>query len=338
MKIRLLFFIYSDMKISNKDSQPFVQERKDFQGSNLCGKKLDNVYVVLSYGYYPIYVYKRGKWYGNSERFSNTTQKHKYSARPVGIDEIVWKKTEQLYQLIGMKIMPVSEYKVGYYLSCTKDFKTSFSQDQIYKITNVFRDNIYLIDNKGKEHGMPNYILKTYFSSKVLEPDPVAVLEKSSGDLILEDVIEQLQDLSDRYDNHFDFLDKYIELSYLGYTNNGGTLWKVYFYPEQKMKITYKSSSLNNEIKIENERFSAIKFDNEALDIIIAIDWWYEFHNTIPSEPDPEVILEYLDSFTDFVKFSDVHTKERKKHFKNLKSSLKRNLNILTEPSSIATH
>jgi hypothetical protein len=71
-----------------------VSERKPFSDRNLMGIKIGGSYVVLSYGYYPIFVWNNGVWYENANSFSATTKKQMNSVRPSGT--IVKKNTEQL--------------------------------------------------------------------------------------------------------------------------------------------------------------------------------------------------------------------------------------------------
>lgn len=72
-------------KIVNSDANSYAEHRLPFRGANLEGKVLDNGdYVVLSYGYYPIWWYSNteGRWYGNSDKYSNTTARQITQSRP----------------------------------------------------------------------------------------------------------------------------------------------------------------------------------------------------------------------------------------------------------------
>jgi hypothetical protein len=72
-------------RISNAESRTYTENMIPFQANNLEGKTLSNGdYVVLSYGYYPIWWYCKGegKWYGNSTKYSVTTSKHMSQSRP----------------------------------------------------------------------------------------------------------------------------------------------------------------------------------------------------------------------------------------------------------------
>ena len=72
-------------RTSNADSKAFTENHLPFVANNLEGKTLENGdYVVLSYGYYPIWFWHKrtNKWYGNKDKFSVTTAKHISQSRP----------------------------------------------------------------------------------------------------------------------------------------------------------------------------------------------------------------------------------------------------------------
>ena len=77
----------SGQKTANYQSGDFTKAQLPFQGSNLQGywtKDRNGVkyYVVKSYGWYPVYIYKEGKWYENFDRYSNSTSKQMLRSRP----------------------------------------------------------------------------------------------------------------------------------------------------------------------------------------------------------------------------------------------------------------
>ena len=74
-------------KTPNYQSGDFTKAQLPFEGSNLQGywaKDRNGVkyYVVKSYGWYPVYIYKEGKWYENFDRYSSSTGKQMNNARP----------------------------------------------------------------------------------------------------------------------------------------------------------------------------------------------------------------------------------------------------------------
>lgn len=77
-------------RIANKDARKYVEELKEFQGSNLFSQWTDpDIYVVYSYGrHYPMYIYdaKYKKWIGNKDKYSRSTTKHHSQVRPNKVD------------------------------------------------------------------------------------------------------------------------------------------------------------------------------------------------------------------------------------------------------------
>lgn len=81
---------YSGMKpkrITNVNARDYVSNLKPFKGSNLEGKwekdyRGDWGYVVTSYGWYPIYIYKYKKWFEVANRYSSSTGKQMSDSRP----------------------------------------------------------------------------------------------------------------------------------------------------------------------------------------------------------------------------------------------------------------
>jgi hypothetical protein len=72
-------------RIANSNAREYSENMIPFKGNNLEAKTLDNGdYVVLSYGYYPIWFYSKAEnqWYGNSTKYSVTTSKQMSQSRP----------------------------------------------------------------------------------------------------------------------------------------------------------------------------------------------------------------------------------------------------------------
>jgi hypothetical protein len=94
------------MKIANSKCRPLVEAREPFQGSNLWGgwhdstlvESNDRQYVVYSWGHhFPIYIYDEvtQQWFGNADRFSQSTTRHQWLARPLDV-EIHWLHTHPM--------------------------------------------------------------------------------------------------------------------------------------------------------------------------------------------------------------------------------------------------
>lgn len=72
-----------------------------FNASNLRGfwekdRKGEDQYVVISYGWYPIYIFKNDKWYEVVERYSSSTSKQMSNSNPVTYDRNIG---ENVYRL-----------------------------------------------------------------------------------------------------------------------------------------------------------------------------------------------------------------------------------------------
>jgi hypothetical protein len=87
-------------KISNKQARGYVQELKPFTASNIFAEWITvkyregeverwmdrKVYAVFSYGrHWPLFVYdgQAEVWFENTERYSNTTSRHRSQAHPL---------------------------------------------------------------------------------------------------------------------------------------------------------------------------------------------------------------------------------------------------------------
>ncbi len=105
-------------QIANADARLYIQRREPFKGSNLWGEKRmtqgvlsthdyvdwedsSELYVVCSYGvHYPMWIYDflTGQWFGNHDKYSRTTSKHKGQTHPLGVD-VKWYDTQTMIQL-----------------------------------------------------------------------------------------------------------------------------------------------------------------------------------------------------------------------------------------------
>jgi hypothetical protein len=77
----------SGKKTANYQAGDYTKAQLPFQGSNLEGRWTKDrngvkYYVVKSYGWYPVYIYKEGKWYENFDRYSSSTSKQMYNSQP----------------------------------------------------------------------------------------------------------------------------------------------------------------------------------------------------------------------------------------------------------------
>jgi hypothetical protein len=85
-------------KTTNTNVGTFAQSKIPFKGSNLEGfweKDLNGVdqYVITSYGWYPIYIFKKGQWYRINDTYSSSTGRH-VSNTQIGYDKPLFNKSE----------------------------------------------------------------------------------------------------------------------------------------------------------------------------------------------------------------------------------------------------
>lgn len=85
-------------KTTNTNVGPFAQSKIPFKGSNLEGfweKDLNGVdqYIITSYGWYPIYIFKKGQWYKINDTYSSSTGRH-VSNTQIGYDKPLFNKSE----------------------------------------------------------------------------------------------------------------------------------------------------------------------------------------------------------------------------------------------------
>ena len=84
-------------KIPNEKSYLYTKAQMPFRGSNLQAfwsedSKGVPYYVVKSYDWYPIYIYKEGIWYEVIERYSSTTGKQMSRSNPIRWDDDIKEK------------------------------------------------------------------------------------------------------------------------------------------------------------------------------------------------------------------------------------------------------
>ena len=83
--------------VSNNNARPYVLKCEEFNGANnehskngyaISGRKVGHLYVVLSYGYWPMFVCdpRTDTWFVNAHKYSYTTSKHGSQCNPHGKD------------------------------------------------------------------------------------------------------------------------------------------------------------------------------------------------------------------------------------------------------------
>lgn len=73
-------------RTTNKNAREYVQTCTPFKAHNLDGRWEEKegvlMYVVRSYGWYPLFVYANDKWYENADRYSVSTSKQRSQCHP----------------------------------------------------------------------------------------------------------------------------------------------------------------------------------------------------------------------------------------------------------------
>jgi len=90
------------MKTANIRARDLVMNKIPFKGSNTHGEYRNGSYVVFSYDWYPIFVYKDGQWFENENRYSVSTGKQMSQLRPRGQGDIIVTSKDKLWDIINM--------------------------------------------------------------------------------------------------------------------------------------------------------------------------------------------------------------------------------------------
>lgn len=97
-------------KVTNVTAGKYAYAKMPFEGSNVRGyweKDRNGVeqYVITSYGWYPILVFKTGKWYSVSERYSSSTSKQYNNVTRDGIYDTTTLRSKDLKSLVDGKTL-----------------------------------------------------------------------------------------------------------------------------------------------------------------------------------------------------------------------------------------
>ena len=87
------------MKTANVRARDLVVNRIPFKGSNTHAEYNNGAYVVFSYDWYPVFVYKDGQWFENEQGYSVSTKKQMSQMRPYNFDIIKTNK-DKLWDII----------------------------------------------------------------------------------------------------------------------------------------------------------------------------------------------------------------------------------------------
>ncbi len=89
------------IRTANTRARYVVNNKIPFQGSNTHGEYRNGVYVVFSYDWYPIFVFKDGQWFENENRYSVSTGKQMSQLRPYGQGDILTTSKDKLWDIIN---------------------------------------------------------------------------------------------------------------------------------------------------------------------------------------------------------------------------------------------
>ena len=87
------------MRTTNQECREYVQECKSFKANNLEGMRGEKAYVVVSYGWYILFVYDfaTGIWYENIDRYSVSTSRQKSQAHPLADTvKLTWDEIQKI--------------------------------------------------------------------------------------------------------------------------------------------------------------------------------------------------------------------------------------------------
>lgn len=94
------------LKVTNVTAGKYAYAKMPFEGSNLKGywtkdRKGVEQYVITSYGWYPILVYKNGKWYSVIERYSRATRTQYSNVAREGIYNTIPLRSKDIKSLVN---------------------------------------------------------------------------------------------------------------------------------------------------------------------------------------------------------------------------------------------
>jgi len=94
------------VRTANIRSRDLVINRIPFKGSNTHAEYRNGAYVVFSYDWYPVFVYKDGQWFENEDGYSMSTKKQMSQMRPLNFNlnqndlNIIKTNTDKLWDII----------------------------------------------------------------------------------------------------------------------------------------------------------------------------------------------------------------------------------------------
>ena len=95
-------------RTTNVDAWKYAISLMPFEGSNLRGSWIGDAYVITSYSWYPVYIYKNNRWYQVTQPYSSSTGRHMRRVNPVNYDEnlnskIFWLTPDEMRMILNGK-------------------------------------------------------------------------------------------------------------------------------------------------------------------------------------------------------------------------------------------
>ena len=91
------------LRTPNIRGRQLVVNKIPFKGSNTHGEYVNGSYVVFSYNWYPIFVFKDGQWFENEDGYSVSTKKQMSQLRPYDQGLIIPASKDKLWDIINKK-------------------------------------------------------------------------------------------------------------------------------------------------------------------------------------------------------------------------------------------
>jgi len=134
------------LKVTNVSAGKYAYAKIPFEGNNVRGyweKDRNGVeqYVITSYGWYPILVFKNGKWYSVSERYSRATSKQYSNVTRDGIYDTTILRSKDLKSLVaGSDEEKIKNSRINEFM---EDYKDDFLNSSFYSFMALVIDNDY---------------------------------------------------------------------------------------------------------------------------------------------------------------------------------------------------
>jgi len=134
------------LKVTNVSAGKYAYAKIPFEGNNVRGyweKDRNGVeqYVITSYGWYPILVFKNGKWYSVSERYSRATSKQYSNVTRDGIYNTTILRSKDLKSLVaGSDEEKIKNSRINEFM---ENYKDDFLNSSFYSFMALVIDNDY---------------------------------------------------------------------------------------------------------------------------------------------------------------------------------------------------